>query len=36
MAAEPAVIIKDLHYRYRGQKEYALQGINLEVARGNS
>lgn len=34
MATEPAVVIQDLHYRYRGQKEYALQGINLEVQRG--
>lgn len=32
--SEPVVIIRDLQYRYRGQKEFALDGINLEVNRG--
>jgi energy-coupling factor transport system ATP-binding protein len=31
---EPIVSINDLHYRYRGQKTYALQEINLEMNRG--
>ncbi|MBI9050835.1 MAG: ATP-binding cassette domain-containing protein [Anaerolineaceae bacterium] len=31
---EPIVSIHDLHYRYRGQKTYALEGINLELSRG--
>jgi len=33
--AEPVIEIKDLHYRYRGQKEFALDGISLEVAQGD-
>jgi energy-coupling factor transporter ATP-binding protein EcfA2 len=32
--AEPEVSIRDLTYRYRGKKEPALDGINLEVAEG--
>jgi energy-coupling factor transporter ATP-binding protein EcfA2 len=32
--AEPEVSIRDLTYRYRGQKEPALDGVNLEVAEG--
>src|SRR5829696_8954559 len=31
---EPAVIIRDLAYTYRGQKEPALDGVSLEVAEG--
>jgi energy-coupling factor transport system ATP-binding protein len=31
---EPAVSIRDLAYRYRGQKEPALDGVSLEVAEG--
>ena len=30
--AEPEVSIRDLTYRYRGKKEPALDGVNLEVA----
>ena len=30
----PIVTIRDLHYRYRGQKEFALAGINLDLLRG--
>jgi energy-coupling factor transporter ATP-binding protein EcfA2 len=30
----PAVSIKDLAYTYRGQKEPALDGLNLDVAEG--
>lgn len=32
--ADPIVSIKDLHYRYRGQKSSALREINLELKRG--
>ena len=32
--SEPIVSIHDLHYRYRGQKTYALDGIDLELSRG--
>jgi energy-coupling factor transport system ATP-binding protein len=32
--AEPEVSIRDLTYRYRGQKEPALDGVSLEVAEG--
>lgn len=32
--SEPVIRIQDLHYRYRGQKEYALDGINLEMQKG--
>ena len=31
---EPAVSIRDLTYRYRGQREPALNGVSLEVAEG--
>lgn len=31
---EQVIEIKDLHYRYRGQKEFALEGIQLEVQKG--
>ncbi len=31
---EPVVIIRDLQYRYRGQEEFALKGIDLELNRG--
>lgn len=31
---EPIVVIRDLQYRYRGQKELALDGINLTINRG--
>lgn len=31
---ESIVSIKDLHYRYRGQEKPALNGINLEMPRG--
>ena len=33
--AEPVIKIKDLCYRYRGQKEFALDGISLEVDQGD-
>lgn len=32
--SEPIVSIRDLQYRYRGQKEFALDGINLDLSRG--
>ncbi len=32
--AEPVVTINDLHYRYRGQQEFALDGIDLTLSRG--
>jgi energy-coupling factor transport system ATP-binding protein len=32
--ADPAVVIKDLQYHYRGQRNLALDGINLEVQKG--
>lgn len=32
--SEPIVSIRDLQYRYRGQKEFALNGINLDLSRG--
>lgn len=32
--AEQIVTISDLHYRYRGQKEFALDGIDLTLSRG--
>jgi energy-coupling factor transport system ATP-binding protein len=32
--SESIVSIKELKYRYRGQKEFALDGINLELPRG--
>lgn len=32
--SEPVVIIRDLQYRYRGQKGFALEGINLSLNRG--
>lgn len=32
--AEMIVSIQELKYRYRGQKEFALDGINLELSRG--
>ncbi len=32
--SEPIVSIHDLQYRYRGQKEFALDGINLDLNRG--
>ena len=32
--AEPVISIRDLQYRYRGQPEPALEGINLELERG--
>ncbi len=31
---EPVIHIEDLRYRYRGQKQYALDGISLDVAQG--
>src|SRR5918995_78785 len=31
---EPAVSVRGLTYRYRGQREPALNGVNLEVAEG--
>jgi cobalt transport protein ATP-binding subunit len=31
---EPAVSVRDLTYTYRGQKEPALDGVSLEVAKG--
>src|SRR5918995_3713048 len=31
---EPAVSVRDLAYTYRGQKDPALDGVSLEVARG--
>ena len=31
---EPAVSVRDLSYRYRGQKTRALDGVSLEVAEG--
>ena len=31
---EPAVLIKDLKFRYRGTKKQALDGINLEIGKG--
>ena len=31
---EPIVSIRDLQYRYRGQKEFALDGVNLDLSRG--
>jgi energy-coupling factor transporter ATP-binding protein EcfA2 len=31
---EPIVSIRDLQFRYRGQKGYALDGINLDISRG--
>jgi energy-coupling factor transport system ATP-binding protein len=31
---EPVVTVRDLHYRYRGQKEFALDGIDLSLNRG--
>ena len=30
---EPIVSMKDVQYRYRGQKEYALDGVNLDLAK---
>ncbi|MHC1784336.1 MAG: ABC transporter ATP-binding protein [Anaerolineaceae bacterium] len=32
--SEPIVSIRNLQYRYRGQKEFALKGINIDLARG--
>ena len=32
--SDPIVSIRDLQYRYRGQKEFALDGINLDLSRG--
>ncbi len=32
--AVPIVSIRDLQFHYRGQKGYALDGINLDIARG--
>jgi len=32
--SETIVSIRDLQYRYRGQKEYALDGVNLDLNRG--
>jgi energy-coupling factor transport system ATP-binding protein len=32
--SEPAVVIHDLQYRYRGQQKFALDGINLDLNRG--
>ncbi|MBA4420134.1 MAG: cobalt ABC transporter ATP-binding protein [Anaerolinea sp.] len=32
--SEPVIRIQDLRYRYRGQKENALDGINLEMNKG--
>ncbi len=32
--SEPVVTIRDLNYRYRGQKGFALEGINLTLMRG--
>ena len=31
---EPSISIKDLKYRYRGEKELALDGISLDIAKG--
>jgi len=31
---EPVVVIKDLRYKYRGEKEQALDGIDLSLSRG--
>jgi energy-coupling factor transporter ATP-binding protein EcfA2 len=31
---DPAVLIKDLQFRYRGEKELALDGISLEIPAG--
>jgi energy-coupling factor transport system ATP-binding protein len=31
---DPAVDIHDLSYHYRGQKRWALQGVNLQIQRG--
>lgn len=32
----PVVTIKDLQYRYRGQKDFALDGVSLELNKGES
>ncbi len=32
---EPAISIKNLLYRYRGEKEYALQEISLQIEKGS-
>jgi energy-coupling factor transport system ATP-binding protein len=32
--ADPVVSIRELQYRYRGQKELALDGIDLDLSRG--
>lgn len=32
--ADPVIQIQDLQYKYRGQKVFALEGINLEMNRG--
>lgn len=32
--SDQAVLIKDLKFRYRGEKEIALNGISLEIAKG--
>jgi energy-coupling factor transporter ATP-binding protein EcfA2 len=32
--SEPIVSIRDLQFRYRGQKDFALDGINLDLTRG--
>ena len=32
--SEPVVSIRDLQYRYRGQKGFALEGINLSLDQG--
>ena len=34
MGREPIVSIRDLIYKYRGQKEPAVDGVSLEVAEG--
>ena len=31
---EPTISIKELQYRYRGEKEYTLKDISLEVDKG--
>lgn len=31
---EPLISVKELQYRYRGEKEYALKGISLEMNKG--
>jgi ABC-type transport system involved in cytochrome bd biosynthesis fused ATPase/permease subunit len=31
---EPVIQIRDLQYRYRGQKDNALQDISLDVGKG--